>query len=182
MVNGITILPHIYGSLNGISDYIEELGLKRPRVATHYWRWCFQKEMRRIYQRDPEARFVLIGYSMGGGVVQEIARTMAAEGIPIALVVFIDAHGICSDLDHRPGNVVRTVNINSQSPILHGRVLADAENYQVNTFRHLAAPKNVECLETLARELIGVASGSVPPSHTPVPAGANCPPIPAAPR
>ena len=158
MVNGFTVLPHIYGSLNGMSDFIEDLGLKRPRVATHYWRWRFQDEIRAIYQRDPEARIVLIGYSMGGGVVQEIARTMCAEGVPIALVIFIDPHGICSDFDHRPGNVVRSVNILSRSPILGGRALGEAENHEVDTFWHLAAPKNRTCVETLARELVGVAA------------------------
>jgi hypothetical protein len=158
-INGLTVLPHMCGSLNRLGEPIQGQGFRKPRVGSHYWRWRFQTEIRRIHRHDPQARFVLIGYSIGGGVVRSMARALEADGIPIALVLYVDAHSVVNDLHERPANVCRVVNILSTSVCLRGRVLAGAaENYQVPGTWHLGVPRHDATLGLLARELARVAA------------------------
>jgi hypothetical protein len=162
-INGLTILPHIYGSMNGVGEHIEGLGLPRPRVASHYWRWAFQNEVRRIRAEDPCARFVLIGYSIGGGVTHSMCRALEADGVEIALLVYVDAHTFVNDFHRRPANVCRVVNVISSALCLPGKVLPEADaNYRVEGVWHLGVPKHEATLEVLAQELDRVAA-TVPP-------------------
>jgi hypothetical protein len=155
----LTVLPHIYGSLNRLGEPVKGHGFRKPRVGSHYWRWRFQNEIRRLHREDPQARIVLIGYSIGGGVVHSMARALEADGIPIALVLYVDAHSFVNDFHDRPTNVCRVVNVISSAPCLRGRVLAGAEeNYQVPGTWHLGVPRHEATLAVLARELARVAA------------------------
>jgi hypothetical protein len=157
MVNGLTILPHVCGSMNGVAGYVEQLGFCEPRVASHYWRWCFQNEIRKIHQEDPEARIVLVGYSIGGSVVYSMAETLEKDGIFIDLIVYLDAHSFIHDLNHRPGNVGKVVSINSSSLWLPGKCHVGEDCHHVDTFWHLALPRKDETLQTLGQALSDLA-------------------------
>lgn len=165
MVNGLTILPHIYGSMNGVGKYVEQLGFPQPRIACHYWKWCFEDEIRRIHQEDPAARFVLVGYSIGGGVVYSIAQTLEPEGIFFDLIVYIDPHSFIHCLDEQPKNVGKVVNVYSAGPILGCSDLAASENYYVPCVWHLGAPRQEATLDVLAREL-GLLATACPCFHS----------------
>jgi len=192
MVNGLTLLPHVCGSMNGVAAFVEQLGFCKPRVASHYWRWCFQNEIRRIHQEDPAACFVLVGYSIGGSVVYSMAQTLEEEGIFIDLMVYIDAHSFIHDLNQRPANVGKVVGINSTSWCLSGKCHPGEECHWVETLFHLKAPRKEQTLHTLARELTELATthccgsakprfeGAPPELSLPEPAAVK-PDLPAAP-
>ena len=158
MINGLTFLPHMVGSMNSVAPYIEDLGFSKTKVGTHYSRWSFQDEIRRIHAQDPGAHFVLIGYSIGGGVVHAMAESLRADGISIDLMVLIDGHSFRHRLSETPANVERVVAINSASPWLAGQSFASQASYSVNAFFHLAAPRREETLRILGNELIHTAA------------------------
>jgi hypothetical protein len=164
MINGLTILPHVFGSMNGLAPYVEELGFCKPKVASHYWRWAFQNDIRRIHQADPAARFVLVGYSIGGSVVYSMAQTLAKDGIFIDLIIYIDAHSFVHNFNPRPANVGKIVGINSASWVLAGKCHDGEECHCVDTVFHLAAPRQETTLLVLARELTELAASCpIPP-------------------
>jgi hypothetical protein len=159
MINGLTIVPHIYGSLNGIGDSFRELGFEDPRTATHYYRWSFQNKIRCIHREDPQARIVLIGYSIGASVVHSMARALEKEGIPIALLVYLDAHTFVNNFHRRPSNVCRVICITSSGLLLKGATVAEADCIQqVAGAHHLNVPKKMATWHTLVRELDAVAA------------------------
>jgi hypothetical protein len=158
MINGLTILPHMCGSMKKVAPSVEELGFCRTKVACHYWRWSYQNEIRRIHQEDPQAHFVLVGYSVGGGVVHAMAQNLAKDGIFIDLMIYIDAHCITGDLEDRPPNVGKIVGINSTAWTLAGQCHCGEECHTVHTLFHLAAPKQQETLDILGCELLKLAA------------------------
>jgi hypothetical protein len=164
MVNGLTVLPHIYGSMNPVGRTLSEHGYCHNETATHYYRWSFQNKIRCIHQSDPQARIVLVGYSIGSGVIHSMARTFEKEGIPIALMVYLDGHSIVNHFDEKFCNVERVVNINSSSHILKGCAVPHADyTVQIESSRHLSVPKKEATLEVLLRELDMVAATVPPP-------------------
>ncbi len=164
MVNGLTFFPHVLGSMNGVAPYLEQFGFQPPRVASHYWRWQFQDEIRKIHRDDPDASFVLVGYSIGAGVVHAMAEALAADGIAIDLMVYIDGHSFGPGFDRRPANVRRVVSINSAALALGGRAHAGEEAHRVNTPSHLAAPHLEETLNVLSEALNDLAAPDRPAS------------------
>jgi hypothetical protein len=168
MINGLTILPHMCGSMNRMAPCVEELGFCKPKVASHYWRWSYQDDIRRIHQEDPDARFVLVGYSVGGGVVHSMAKTLEKDGIYIDLVVYIDPHSLTHDISTRPANVGKIVSINSTAWMLAGKCHCGEECHKVNTLFHLATPRQQKTLDVLSDELLKLADacGPVPPHQS----------------
>lgn len=158
MINGLTILPHMAGSMNAMAPYVEDLGFCRPKVACHFWRWSYQNDIRRIHCTDPEARFVLVGYSMGASVVYSMAQALEKDGVFIDLIILIDGHTFVHDFKETPSNVGRVVSINSTAWALTGKCRPGQTCYTVETFFHLAAPRQPEALRVLGMELIETAA------------------------
>jgi hypothetical protein len=167
MINGLTILPHIYGSMNPVGDTLTKQGFVHNQTASHYYRWSFQNKIRCVRQCDPQARIVLVGYSIGAGVVHSMANTLDKEGIPVALMVYLDGHSFVSNFHQRPGNTERIVCITSSSLVLRGIAVPEADCIvEVGNSRHLSVPKKDATLQILLRELNAVAA--TVPSATPV--------------
>lgn len=164
MINGLTVLPHIYGSMNPLGTTLREHGYVHNQTATHFYRRSFQNTIRRIHRSDPQARIVLVGYSIGAGVVHAIAKTCAHEGIPIALLVYLDGHACFSNLNEQLSNVERVVCLTSSACILRGTVVPYADlAVEIQPSRHLNVPKKDATLQALLQELAAVAATVPPP-------------------
>jgi hypothetical protein len=183
MINGLTILPHMCGSMNRMAPCVEELGFSKPKVASHYWRWSYQNDIRRIHEEDPRAHFVLVGYSIGGGVVHSMARTLEKDGIFIDLVIYIDAHSLTHSLKEKPANVGKIVSINSTAWMLAGKCHCGEECHQVKTLFHLAAPRQEKTLDVLSSELLKLAAAccGVPPEQVIIRSEQSSPDVPISP-
>jgi len=160
MINGFTILPHMCGSMNAMAPYVEDLGFGKPKIACHYWRWSYQNDIRRIHSMDPQARFVLVGYSMGASVVYSMAQSLEKDGVFIDLIVLIDGHSLIHDFKETPSNVGRVVSINATAWALAGKCRPGQTCYTVDSFFHLAAPRRPEALRFLGMELIETAAAA----------------------
>jgi hypothetical protein len=155
LINGVD--PLHCGNLTGVRDYVQDLGFHKTYYGElHHLLW-FKSEIRRIHQDDPQARFVLIGYCLGGKAVQCLAHETANDGLFIDLVVFLDAPAVSCEARHRPANVGRVLSIRS-SGLVGGRTLEGAENLYLTDAKHWSAPTHEQTLATLAAALLEVAS------------------------
>jgi hypothetical protein len=160
LVNGMTLLPHYHGSMTPIRERLPKLGFRHTEIATQYYRHSLEDKVRKVHRTNPEARIVLVGYSIGGSVVHSMARTLGEEQIPIELVVYIDPRTIANSLDDRAQNVKRVVCVNSVDPLLRGQEVAGAEDVKtIDTAWHLDVAKEPRTFEILLRELEAVATG-----------------------
>jgi hypothetical protein len=88
-LNGID--PVNYGNLTGIRDYVQDLGFHKTYYGQLYHVSYFAEEIRGIHQHEPDAHFVLVGLGRGARKIRDLAQTVKAEGIPIDLMVYLDA-------------------------------------------------------------------------------------------
>lgn len=177
IVHGVD--PLDCANLAGMRDYAQSLGFIKTYYGQMYHTGYFMKELRRLRCEDPDARFVLIGFSCGSGGVRSLANTAKAEGIPIDLLIYLSATCLKNTPHDRPENVCRVVNILTDGCIARGTAVEGAENVRVNGVGHYASPTHHYTLETLARELTAVAATvPVPPVKLPPLSPEEVPPTP----
>lgn len=155
-------------NLAGVRDYVQCLGFTKTYYGQFYHTSHFEKEVRRIHQEDPHARFVLIGFSLGANQVRTLAQSVKDDGISIDLLVYLSGNTLKDIPRDRPENACRIVNILAQGCIWNGATLEGAENVQVRKVGHFGSPTHHYTLETLARELAAVAA-TVPVVRPPEP-------------
>jgi hypothetical protein len=104
----------IRGVFNIFSTGLDELGQElRDRgyeveVSSPGGCWAGALRLREAYERDPHGGpLVIIGHSMGGRACLHISRYLQAYGIPVKLVVIVDANPWVSV----PDNVERCINL-----------------------------------------------------------------------
>jgi hypothetical protein len=150
--------PFDYANLSGVRDYVNELGFPKTYYGQFYHKSQFEKEIRTIRSDDPEARFVLIGFSLGANMVRSIANTARNEGITIDLLVYLGGNTLGNEERDQPDNVARVVNILATGWIFNGVWMDRAENIEETDVYHFGSPTHPETLSMLARELTGIAS------------------------
>lgn len=162
--------PLDIANLSGVRDYVHKLGFNRTYYGQLYHKPYFQKEALKIYKEDPDARFVLIGFSFGANMVRDIALALKKEGVPVALLVYLGGNTLKNGERDQPDNAARIVNILANGAIWHGDRLDRAENLQVPKVWHFGSPSHEETLKILSRELAAVAASvpyhepAIPPS------------------
>src|SRR5262249_20248294 len=63
LINGLD--PFECGNLRGVQDYLHSLGFNRTYYAQLYHGLFIKSEVRRLHEEDPEAHFVIVGFSFG---------------------------------------------------------------------------------------------------------------------
>jgi hypothetical protein len=115
----------IRGVFNVFSTGMDELGqLLRDRgyeveVSSPGGCWAAALRLRETYERDPHGGpLIIMGHSMGGRACLHISRYLESYGIPVKLVVIIDANPWATV----PDNVERCVNLYVTNPfgVFHG--------------------------------------------------------------
>jgi hypothetical protein len=159
MIHGLD--PFDWANLQGVRDYIQALGFRKTYYGQLYHTSHFEKEVRRLHQEDPEARFVLIGFSFGANMVRALANQAQAEGIPIDLLVYLGGNTLKNEPRDQPENTAKIVNILASGCIWNGAWMDRAENIHEQDVFHFGSPSHPVTLEVLAREL-AVIAGQVP--------------------
>lgn len=155
-VNGLD--PLDFSNQSGLRDYIHDLGFNKLYNGEMYHTWYFEKEIERVHQEDPEARFVLIGFSWGANCARAITHDAKEKNIPIDLLVYLGANTFENDPRSQPENATKILNILAEGLIWDGDMLDRAENLQVKGVWHFGSPTHPKTLELLERELALVAS------------------------
>jgi hypothetical protein len=145
-------------NISGLCDYLHALGYLKVYYGQLYHLWYFQRELARVHKEDPDARFVLIGFSFGANMVREVAQEARAEQCVIDLMVYLGGNTLEDVPYDRPDNVLKFVNILAAGCIWNGADMEGAENLHVTDIFHFGSPTHQQTLEVLRRELPLVAA------------------------
>lgn len=176
MVHGLD--PFDYANLSGLCDYFHHLGFRKVYYGQLYHTHDFEDEIDRLHREDPQARFVLVGFSFGANMVRYLANSANDEHIPIDLLVYLGGNTLKNEPRDQPPNVARVINILASGCIWNGAWLDRAENVHVRDVFHFGSPSHPYTLDVLAREMAVVASNvpvSLPPLEGPLPPGVTLP-------
>jgi hypothetical protein len=151
--------PLDYANLHGVREYFHSLGFVNTHYGQLYHGPTFTKEIRRIHAADPEARFVLMGFSAGANVARSMVHSLRDEdGIPIDLLVYMGGNTLENTPESRPEGVGKVVHILATGYIWKGTAIDDAENLKHADAWHFGSPTHAATLEVLTRELMVVAA------------------------
>jgi hypothetical protein len=155
-------------NLTGLRDYVQSLGFSKTYYGQMFHTLHFETVVQQIHKDDPEARFVLVGFSFGANFARDICQSAKKEGIPVDLLVYLGGNTLSDGPKDQPENACKIVNILATGCIWNGDTLEHAENIQVQGVWHFGSPTHPQTLEVLARELAVVAARvPVPPATAP---------------
>jgi hypothetical protein len=150
-----------WANLQGINEYVQSLGFRHTWFGFFHHVPHYKKEILRLHQEDPEARFVLVGFSLGANLMRDLACAVAEDGVCIDVLMYVDAKFINDEPHARPGNVCKLINFLAKGYLFKSGDLEGAENLYLPEGWHFATPTHPGVLEVLARELARLA-GSIP--------------------
>jgi hypothetical protein len=151
--------PLDYANLNGVAEYLHSLGYNSTYVGQMFHADAFEAEIRRLSQEDPNAHFVLIGFSFGANIVRNIANNlMHSDNIPIDLLVYLGGNTLEDVPETQPENVGKVINVLGVGWIWHGSCLPGAENLNIEDRFHFGTPTHGSTLNALACELTEIAA------------------------
>jgi pimeloyl-ACP methyl ester carboxylesterase len=164
IVNGLD--PLQLANLNGMTSYVRRLGFSQTHFEPLLGYRATARHIRAIRQSDPDAKIVLVGYSVGSLVVRRLANELERENIVVDRLVYLGGDFIGNTQQSRPSNVAKVVNIRGHGSMFSGYDLffkgADIDN-AVNVrldSRHFVLPSRGQTMETLASELANLAQDS----------------------
>lgn len=153
--------PLDLANINGLTEYIHQLGYNKTHYGQFFHLWSFRKEMRNIHKQDPEARFVVIGFSLGSFIARELANAVKEENLPIDLLIYLGGFILDNTPRTQPANAARIANILTAGSVIKGPQMDRAENIRCSDVWHFGLPTHRRTRELLAREL-AVAAARVP--------------------
>ena len=177
LINGVD--PFRYGNLSGLRDHLIGLGFNNVYYGELYHTGWFGEELRRVHKENPDARFVVVGYSRGAEPAGHMAHEAAKEGIPIDLLLYLDARIIpAPDVkDQLP--IGRTVHLQSDGPRGQPSEVKGAESVVLTKAGHFEVPSHPYSVEFLTSEVIRIAQTvpvTLPPDEPPPPLVPPAPP------
>jgi len=152
-VNGFD--PFYYGNFRGQCDYLRSLGFSNASCYHMNQGDACRERIRQVHRDDPQARIALIGFSFGANMTRTMANELAAEEIPVDLLVYLGGDTIQNTPESWPANVKKVVNINGHPPLLlgydmffRGPDLDGASNHRLDVW-HFQLPSRSVVTETL---------------------------------
>ena len=163
-VNGVD--PLCLANFNGLCQLVKDQGFANTRFGQLYTCNLFAREIRAIRANDPQARIVLMGYSLGCNYVRCLTHALGRDGIQVDLLVYV-AGDFTWDMPRcQPDNASRVLNITAHGFIVtggdllfRGAELGRARNCRLNT-RHFLAPSRQETVAALLEELAALSSNA----------------------
>jgi hypothetical protein len=148
--------PFDMSNLDGVCDYLHSLGFIKTYLGMPYHVCYFEKEIRRIHEKEPTSRFVLVGFGCGAPLARGLTCKLEQSQIPVDLLVYID--GLCMDqkADDHPVNACHVVTLVAGKKE-GGDVVVQGEYIECDKAWHFGTPTHPETLKMLARELPVVA-------------------------
>ncbi|GBD36635.1 hypothetical protein HRbin36_01760 [bacterium HR36] len=163
-LNGVD--PLEFGQLSALRDYCRELGFGKSWYGQFYHRWYFQRVIEDIWQRDSQARFVIVGFSAGAIAARDLANALQRENIPIDLLVYIGGATLTNSPRSRPENVGRVIHVRANDPIFRGWAIDGADNVKCQDVWHFGTPNHPETRRRLAEALAEI-TGKIPVPQPP---------------
>lgn len=145
LIHGLT--PTTGCGLETLRTKLSENGYAQVGVAELGAGFCVEHEIKKIRACEPDARFVLVGYDLGGASAVSIARHLTSKSVPVEAVVLLDP------LNCGQPSGVRTLLITSghtalPTPHTDRVVVADANHYRLP-----AHPTTVAAITALLNDI-----------------------------
>jgi hypothetical protein len=163
LVNGMD--PCNLCNLRGLYDYVLALGFHQVYFGQMWHKGRYVKTIRQIRQNDPNARIVLLGYSISANFVRKMAQDLNEDHTRIDLLVYLAGDFVRNSKAFKPDNVCRIINIRGWGLVficgggfVKGADIDGCENLNLGFVRHSCVPANQTALELLARELTNLAA------------------------
>jgi len=145
MVHGLT--PSTSSGLDALRTKLGESGFAKVGVGELTSALEIVFEIKDIYKCDPDAKFVLIGYDLGGGAAQCLARELSARGVPIEGLVLLDPLACGEPCSARTLLITSGTTISS-APCTNRLAVPDASHYRLP-----AHPATVAAITELLKDL-----------------------------
>ena len=143
-------------NMAGLQDYLHSLGYLKTYYGQPFHAFYYAKEIAAIRKREPNARFAVMGFSYGAGLVRDMARDLGKQGIEIDLLVYVDGGRLSSQTLGRSPNVRKVVNILAFDRPDECEI-PEAENRRYDDVWHFGTVTHPDTLRMFVRELAQVA-------------------------
>jgi hypothetical protein len=155
--------------VNDFRTALIHAGFTKVYNGQFYHDTYFASEIHRLALEEPDARFVIVGFSLGADYAVSLAESVGHYGIPVSLLASVDPYWWSSAPTTNPPNVQQVMHIHGEPLLFPNRTSAGMDVQIPETF-----PTNITSnpltVEALARALASVAD------TLPHPAPANDPP------
>jgi hypothetical protein len=159
-VNGL--VPMCTGNFNGLCRFFRDHGFANTYFDQLYTCHRIPDRIRAIRRHDPNARIVLIGFSLGCNSVRSIANELSEQGVQVDLMIYLVGDLIRNTPYSQPAGTDRIVNVRSRGLILlggdlffNGADLDFADNYLMSR-RHILVPSRTETQELCMFEVLSL--------------------------
>jgi hypothetical protein len=159
MIHGLD--PFDYANLSGVREYLHQLGFNKTYYSQVYGRSEMEPVLLQIHAEDAQARFVVIGFSMGATQARDLTHFAGDNGIHVDLLVYMGGNMLENVPADRPENTTQIINILAHGYIFNGAQFDGALNMAEEDVYHFGSPTHPKTLEVLTRELTELAA-SVP--------------------
>ncbi len=170
-INGLD--PLCKGNFNGLCKYFKEQGFQHTYFGQLYTSHWIAGKIRQVRQEDPQARIVLIGFSLGCNYSKCIANMLCKDGISIDLLVYLSGDYIPNTPKSNPSNVCQLLNITAHGLwatgwdlFFNGSDINGAYNCRLDR-RHISVPSQRETMQMIGDRLMVLACSSTPPALIP---------------
>jgi hypothetical protein len=157
-VNGLD--PLYAGNFRGLGDYVKSLGFTNVYLGQLHHCAHFRQSIVNLKREEPNARIVLLGYSVGANAIRAMAHSLEKDHVEIESLVYVGGDTIKNEPFSRPPNVRHILNINGHGALVLGYGLYydgdnidGAENHRVDV-KHLSLPAQTETAEILTKHLM----------------------------
>jgi hypothetical protein len=152
------------GNFRGVSEQVRQLGFLHVHYGQLYNQPFMKREVINIHQQDPQAKFVVVGYSFGANLAASLARAVQTEGVAIDLLVYLAGDTMSNSPKNRPDNARRIINITARGCVFllggvvwQGEDLDGANNLRLTGVSHGDVPTHEQTMQLLVEGLAEVA-------------------------
>lgn len=171
-VNGLNLL--CTGNFNGLCAFLKKQGFVHTHFDQLYTCYDIADRVQGVRRKDPTARIVLIGFSLGCNSVRQVANSLRETTEPVDLLVYLGGDLIGDVQSSRPANVRRILNIRGRGLLLtggdftfNGADIEGARNAKLD-YRHILLPSRRETLTLITEELLALMCRPTSTSFTSV--------------
>jgi hypothetical protein len=162
LINGLD--PAYAGNLNGIASYFRSIGFVNTNSYQFPSAPKVRKQIEAIRHNNPDARIVLLGFSLGANYARRLANELQRDGIFLDCLIYLGGDMIFNNAQSTPSNIGEIVNITGHGLIFLGRDiyfkgdnLDGAANYRLDA-RHITIPAQPEVINIIGPRLINLAN------------------------
>ena len=164
LINGLD--PLMASNVHGVAAYFRSIGF----TNTNSFQWPQTPKARRqienLHRTNPEARIVLMGFSVGANCVRGLANNLQRDGVYIDCLIYVGGDTVFNTASSKPANVGQIVNITGHGLIFLGRdlyfkgdTIDGAANHRLDA-RHMNIPTSSDTINLVGNAVIALATKS----------------------